>query len=89
MKLWWLSFVDDTGFLGVCIVEAPTFIGAIKESWARNCNPGGEVSGEPIDFTPEDNRAKYYENVNILMSQTQLKEKGFPYLMRGVKHGRD
>jgi hypothetical protein len=56
--LWWLSFVDDTlaaavpedeqkpggpGFLGVCIVEAATPIGAVAVASGLGINPGGEI----------------------------------------------
>ena len=47
--LWWLSFADpdqpeDSQFLGVAIVQAPTFPAAITRSHALAVNPGGEVA---------------------------------------------
>lgn len=54
---WWLSFVDPTmvvpkaargpmgpSFLGVAIVSAVSVVGAMLESHARGCNPGGQMA---------------------------------------------
>jgi len=43
-----LSFADPekepgTQFLGVCIVDAPTFQDATQKCWDLNINPGGEI----------------------------------------------
>ena len=56
--LWWLSFVDPSrsapmeeqvpgggGFLGVVVVEAPSFIAAVGKAHRLGINPGGEVQG--------------------------------------------
>jgi hypothetical protein len=45
---WWLSFADDDGFRGVCIVEAMDMIAAVKLTHALGINPGGEVRGAPF-----------------------------------------
>lgn len=57
--LWWLSFTDPDiaaripaeqrrpggpSFLGVCIVEAATEVGATIAAHAAGCNPGGQVA---------------------------------------------
>jgi hypothetical protein len=47
--LWWLSFADPgrpsgTQFLGVAVVQAPTFSAAIVRSHRIGANPGGEVA---------------------------------------------
>lgn len=55
--LWWLSFVDPDrapaiedqrpggpSFLGVAIVQAPTYLEAIREAHRLGINPGGEVA---------------------------------------------
>lgn len=57
--LWWLSFTDPDiaatiprsqqrpggpSFLGVCIVEAATVVGATLAAHAHGCNPGGQVA---------------------------------------------
>jgi hypothetical protein len=52
-QLWWLSFVDNnlpkgTQFLGVVIVNAIDFLGAVSKAHHLNINPGGEVVGVPI-----------------------------------------
>jgi hypothetical protein len=48
--LWWLSFADTdlpagSQFLGVVIVQAPTFAAAITRSHYLEINPGGQVAG--------------------------------------------
>lgn len=56
--LWWLSFCDPDkappeaeqrpggpSFLGVVIVQAPTFAAAITRSHVLGVNPGGQVQG--------------------------------------------
>lgn len=47
--LWWLSFCDTdrpagSQFLGVAIVQAPTFAAAITRSHVIGANPGGEIA---------------------------------------------
>lgn len=46
----WLSFADDTGFLGVLIIKADDIIDACRKAHAQKLNPGGEVMG--IVFPP-------------------------------------
>jgi len=71
--LWWLSFADALrGFLGVAIVEAHGFIGAIVETLKMDLNPGGEVKGCPLpqDFqVPEEakNRLLSEEDIGRLL----------------------
>lgn len=53
MSYFWLSFCDPqkpkgTQFLGVCIVEAISFLQAVEISHILGCNPGGEVKGTEI-----------------------------------------
>jgi hypothetical protein len=46
MGWWWLSFSgDDSGFLGVCIVEAFGMASAVRKAHQLGINPGGEVVG--------------------------------------------
>jgi hypothetical protein len=62
--IYWLSFCDEDKpegqkLLGVCIVEAPDTISAVKLAHEKKCNPGGEVMAVGIDITPEEHeRAK-------------------------------
>ena len=47
--LWWLSFADPdlpegSQFLGVVILQAPTFPAAVTRSHVTGVNPGGEVA---------------------------------------------
>lgn len=50
MSYWWLSFADPerpagAQFLGVAIVDAEDFIGAVLSARFGGYNPGGEVAG--------------------------------------------
>jgi len=42
--LWYLSFAEPGRFLGACIVEAASWLGAVINSHALKCNPGGQVA---------------------------------------------
>lgn len=55
-KLWWLSFADDTGFLGACIAEGEDMKAAIRDAWAHRINPGGSVKGYQLDRGREELR---------------------------------
>lgn len=46
--LWWLSFADETGHLGVAVIVAPTFLEAVERSHEQGLNFGGQVMGLPI-----------------------------------------
>lgn len=50
---WWLSFADESGFLGACIVPGADLIDAAGNAHALKCNPGGEVQGYAI---PQEDR---------------------------------
>jgi hypothetical protein len=39
----WISFADEKGFRGVCIVRAPTPTAAPLIAHSLACNPGGEA----------------------------------------------
>lgn len=43
---WWLSFGDETGWLGSCFVKARGFTLALEEARRRGINPGGQCRGE-------------------------------------------
>jgi hypothetical protein len=49
----WLSFVDDSGFLGVSIVQAGGIVEATTIARIHGCNPGGEVLAYPLKEAPE------------------------------------
>lgn len=55
MSWWWMSFVGEQGFLGVCIVEAETMEAAVASSHMIGCNPGGDIHvlGIPPEFEAE------------------------------------
>jgi hypothetical protein len=67
---WWLSFVDETGFLGVCYVLAFGMLTAIKEAHRLGINPGGEVqaSSIPLDQKPPN------KWLNRLLSKSDIDE---------------
>jgi hypothetical protein len=74
MNRYYLSFVDvETGkdrFLGACIVEAESDVGAIRRAWELEINPGGEVM---ILDVPE--RAFDFP-LNRLMDRAELEKYG-------------
>jgi hypothetical protein len=39
----YISFADDSGFLGAVIVQAVDAYDAVQEAWRREINPGGEA----------------------------------------------
>lgn len=41
---WYLSFADESGWLGGCYVEAPIAKMAHLSALTQGCNPGGEVA---------------------------------------------
>ncbi len=57
-NLWWLSFADDEGFRGACVVdvgEDDDFLQAVMISHSLGINPGGQVLGDTCPpTTPED-----------------------------------
>ena len=48
---WYLSFADEGGFLGACVLRAPGMATAIQRSHQLGINPGGQVAG--FDLGPE------------------------------------
>lgn len=48
---YWLSFADDTGFLGVAITYANSFDEALRATRRKGINPGGSVQGVVMDDT--------------------------------------
>ena len=49
---WWLSFADDTGFLGGCVVKADSMMNAIRATHVLRINPGGSVQGTFMENGP-------------------------------------
>lgn len=47
LRWWYLSFADDTGFLGAVVVEAFGITDALHQAHLRKINPGGDVRGLP------------------------------------------
>lgn len=86
MKWWWLSFVDESGFLGVAIVQDRSFAGAVLRAHALGINPGGEVRGFPF---PEQEEWRAPEAVrNRLLSFEELREHGLEPVKLGTVEAR-
>jgi hypothetical protein len=45
---WWLSFADESGFLGAVLTRAHGFVTAVTKTHMLGVNPGGEVRGMEI-----------------------------------------
>lgn len=76
-QLWYLSFVDEGGFKGACVVAGVDLSDALRTAWKLGINPGGAVMAIPV---PEDK-----ENLlplNRLMSRKELECYG-PVVRRG------
>jgi hypothetical protein len=81
MQTWWLSFADPDKlqgmqFLGVAVVEAPTYRAAITKAWATGCNPGGEIEGyllpDASDMSEEQRSLLARTPFHTLLSREQL-----------------
>jgi hypothetical protein len=48
---WYLSFADDPGFLGACIVQAQDQLAAVSVAHNLRINPGGQVLMLPMNDT--------------------------------------
>jgi len=66
---WWLSFVDETGFLGVNILRGRNRIEAIMISHRLGINPGGAIAAHQF---PENAPTPPAEVVNRLLSREDL-----------------
>lgn len=73
MAVWWLSFADKNGSLGVCLVEARGFMRAVSIAHALGINPGGEVQGVEVPPTEQEWRLPR----NRLLSPPDLRELGY------------
>lgn len=57
--LWWVSFADDDGNLGCCIIEAIDAFDVIPACWRAGCNPGGEAQFVTIPEIALAHAARY------------------------------
>ncbi len=73
-KFFWLSFADDSGFLGAAIVEAPNIIAAIQKAWELKINPGGEVKSLELPGATEDKLLPFVPN--YLYSKAEIQALG-------------
>jgi hypothetical protein len=57
MKLWWLSYADESGFRGVVITRAEGFLMACARSNLLGISPGGQVQGFELSSKAEEDFA--------------------------------
>ncbi len=50
VHLVWLSFADESGWLGGCIVEAQSLAAAVTKTHLLGINPGGEIQLVEFDI---------------------------------------
>lgn len=53
MATWWLSFADDNGNRGCCIVRGSDLESAVRQATVAGCHPGGEVLGYAMPDSPD------------------------------------
>jgi hypothetical protein len=71
----YLSFADETGFLGAVFIPEQDIVSAVQEAWRLGINPGGEVMGlGPGPMPPS-------EWVGRLLTREQVEE--FDQIMLG------
>ena len=77
LDIYYLSFADDDGFKGVCVVEASDGIEAVKKAHRLGINPGGQVM---ITLIPREVHDKAPKRLpfNRLMDKATLIELGGP-----------
>jgi len=72
--IFWMSFADEKGFRGACLVEADDFDAALSKSWELRINPGGEVQAAPLEGATAENVAPY--GLNRLYSKSDMEALG-------------
>lgn len=76
-KTWWLSFADDDGSRGVCVVDAPDILGATFKAHALGINPGGSVHGVEIPPDEPECAAEYAMERDRLFTPAELRAMGY------------
>ena len=61
-RLWWLSFADETGFLGLVLTHGADLVEATQRAWDLEINPGGEVLGFPL-LPEQEPGAEYHDKL--------------------------
>lgn len=80
---WWMSFADPNRpigqqFLGVVLVDAPSFEAAFMAINAAGINPGGEIQGYSNAEAPADELERLAKAPKLtLLSFQQLTDLGF------------
>lgn len=62
---WYLSFANDSQFLGGVIVEAPGFVTAFAQANSIGVNPGGQVMGIPVPADKVPPAHYHYRLLNL------------------------
>lgn len=71
-RTWWLSYADESGPRGVCIVRSPDIVSAVFRARVLRISPGGNVKGFPAppafepELTPYLNRCLTVEEARAL-----------------------
>lgn len=73
--LWWLSFANDDGCRGVCMIEGASFIDAVTVSHRLGCNPGGQVVGVPIPAEGARKVAAHWKNRALTLAEMRAFDK--------------
>ena len=68
---YWLSFADETGFLGAVVIQARGILGATQLAPALGINPGGEcrscrIPAELIHNIPEQYRNRLLSKQEVM-----------------------
>lgn len=76
MKTFWLSFVGDAGFLGVCIVDAETSQAAVDRAKDLGIHPGGDTHSYAVAKSDPLRAACEKLGRDRLISQDELEALG-------------
>ena len=78
MRIFYLSFADEQGFIGALIIAGSDFLHAIGNARTLGLHPGGEVAGKDITDFPEQPA----EFVGRLLSREDLENWDRQYKQR-------
>jgi len=74
---WWLSFADEEGNRGVCIVQASDFLSAVSLAHSLEINPGGQVQGIEMPDIPEAREEIELWGTDRLITPAELRADGY------------
>lgn len=77
MKLFYISFATDDGFLGATVIAARSATNALTVASAKGLNPGGVAAILPVpDNIPAAGRAEMLSYHNRLVTKAELMSRG-------------